>query len=43
MDFSFSAEQQMSAGVVRDLLADRCTGADLRRLMADGAARDAAR
>ena len=33
----------MSAGVVRDLLADRCTGADLRRLMADDVARDAGR
>jgi alkylation response protein AidB-like acyl-CoA dehydrogenase len=43
VDFSFSEEQQMSAGVVRDLLADRCTGADLRRLLADGAARDVGR
>ena len=43
MDFSFSEEQRMSAGVVRDLLAERCTGADLRRLLADGAARDAGR
>jgi alkylation response protein AidB-like acyl-CoA dehydrogenase len=43
VDFNFSEEQQMSAGVVRELLADRCTGADLRRLMTDGAARDAGR
>ena len=43
VDFSFSEEQRMSAGVVRDLLAERCTGADLRRLLAQGAARDAGR
>jgi alkylation response protein AidB-like acyl-CoA dehydrogenase len=43
VDFSFSEEQRMSAGVVRDLLAERCTGADLRRLLADGGARDAGR
>jgi alkylation response protein AidB-like acyl-CoA dehydrogenase len=43
MDFTFSEEQLMSAGVVRDLLADRCTGADLRKLMASGEPRDAAR
>ncbi|MDB5430237.1 MAG: hypothetical protein JWP35_1353 [Caulobacter sp.] len=43
MDFTFSEEQLMSAGVVRDLLADRCTGADLRRLMGSGEARDAGR
>jgi len=33
----------MGAGVVRELLAERCAGADLRRLLADGAARDAGR
>ena len=43
MDFTFTDEQLMTAGVVRDLLADRCTGADLRRLMAEDAPRDAAR
>ncbi|MFC3712563.1 acyl-CoA dehydrogenase family protein [Sphingoaurantiacus capsulatus] len=40
MDFTFSEEQLMVAGVVRDLLADRCTAADLRRLMAADAPRD---
>lgn len=43
MDFTFSDEQTMSAGVVRELLADRCAGADLRRLMESGEARDAGR
>lgn len=40
MDFTFSEEQIMAAGVVRELLADRCSGADLRRLMNAGGARD---
>ncbi len=37
MDFTFSDEQRMVADTVRALLADRCTGADLRRLMGEGA------
>jgi alkylation response protein AidB-like acyl-CoA dehydrogenase len=40
MDFRFTDEQQMTASVVRDLLTDLCQPADLRRLMASGAARD---
>jgi alkylation response protein AidB-like acyl-CoA dehydrogenase len=40
VDFTFSEEQRMSAEVVRELLADRCTGADLRGLIAAGGARD---
>lgn len=40
MDFRFTDEQEMMAGVVRDLLADLCQPADLRRLMASGDARD---
>jgi alkylation response protein AidB-like acyl-CoA dehydrogenase len=40
MDFAFSEEQQMAAESVRAALADLCTGADLRRLMASGEARD---
>lgn len=40
MDFRFTGEQEMTAGVVRDLLADLCQPADLRRLMEAGAARD---
>ena len=43
MDFRFSDEQEMTAGVVRDLLADLCQPADLRRLMTSGEARDAQR
>ncbi len=43
MDFTFSEEQRMSANVVREMLAERCAGADLRRLIAEGAARDEAR
>ena len=43
MDFRFTEEQEMTAGVVRALLADLCQPADLRRLMAEGAARDEAR
>lgn len=40
MDFRFSEEQTMMADVVRELLADVCQSADLRRLMDEGAARD---
>ncbi|WP_281985026.1 acyl-CoA dehydrogenase family protein [Thalassorhabdomicrobium marinisediminis] len=40
MEFHFTEEQDMTADVVRNLLADLCTPADLRRLMASGAARD---
>ncbi|MRX37304.1 acyl-CoA dehydrogenase family protein [Aminobacter sp. MDW-2] len=43
MDFRFSEEQTMTANVVRELLADVCQPADLRRLMGEGAARDEAR
>lgn len=43
MDFRFSEEQTMTADVVRELLADVCQPADLRRLMGEGAARDASR
>ncbi|HEY3695348.1 acyl-CoA dehydrogenase family protein [Phenylobacterium sp.] len=43
MDFAFSEEQLMAAESVRAALADLCTGADLRRLMASGEARDARR
>lgn len=43
MDFRFTEEQQMMAQTVRDLLADLCQPADLRRLMQSGAARDEAR
>ncbi|MBB6465249.1 alkylation response protein AidB-like acyl-CoA dehydrogenase [Aminobacter lissarensis] len=43
MDFRFSEEQTMTADVVRELLADACQPADLRRLMGEGAARDEAR
>jgi alkylation response protein AidB-like acyl-CoA dehydrogenase len=43
MDFRFTEEQEMTAGVVRELLADLCQPADLRRLMASGEARDANR
>jgi alkylation response protein AidB-like acyl-CoA dehydrogenase len=43
MDFAFSEEQQMAAESVRGALADLCAGADLRRLMASGEARDARR
>lgn len=43
MDFTFSEEQTMVVGVVRELLADSCTPADLRRLMNAGEARDADR
>lgn len=40
MDFRFTEEQEMTAGVVRDLLADLCQPADLRRLMMPGLPRD---
>ncbi len=40
MDFRFTEEQEMTAGVVRDLLADLCQPADLRRLMGSGTARE---
>jgi alkylation response protein AidB-like acyl-CoA dehydrogenase len=40
MEFVFSDEQLMAADSVKSALADLCTGADLRRLMAEGAARD---
>ena len=40
MDFRFTEEQQMMADTVRELLADLCQPADLRRLMQAGAARD---
>lgn len=40
MDFRFTEEQEMTANVVRELLADLCQPADLRRLMASGDARD---
>ncbi|TKT75766.1 acyl-CoA dehydrogenase family protein [Aquamicrobium sp. LC103] len=43
MDFRFTEEQEMTASVVRDLLADLCQPADLRRLMEAGEARDNAR
>ncbi|HET6971463.1 MAG TPA: acyl-CoA dehydrogenase family protein, partial [Phenylobacterium sp.] len=40
MDFTFSEEQRMAAEAVRSLLADRCAGADLRRLLAAESAFD---
>ncbi|WP_293861087.1 acyl-CoA dehydrogenase family protein [uncultured Alsobacter sp.] len=40
MDFRFTDEQLMMGSVLRDLLADLCQPADLRRLMAAGAPRD---
>lgn len=43
MDFTFSEEQLMTAEFVRTLLTDQCAGADLRRQMASGAAREAVR
>ena len=43
MDFRFTEEQQMMAGVLRDLLSDHCQPADLRRLMESDAVRDDAR
>jgi alkylation response protein AidB-like acyl-CoA dehydrogenase len=43
MDFRLTDEQEMLAETVSRLFADTCTGADLRRLLAENAARDAAR
>jgi alkylation response protein AidB-like acyl-CoA dehydrogenase len=43
MDFRLTDEQEMLAETVSRLFADSCTGADLRRLLAEGAARDAGR
>jgi alkylation response protein AidB-like acyl-CoA dehydrogenase len=43
MEFRFTEEQEMTAEVVRSLLADLCQPADLRRLMANGQPRDEAR
>lgn len=43
MDFAPSDEQRMAAESVRALLSDLCTGADLRRLLSTGAARDVVR
>lgn len=43
MDFTFSDEQRMAAEVLRALLDAECRPADLRRLLAAGAARDAGR
>ncbi|GAB5505897.1 MAG: acyl-CoA dehydrogenase family protein [Rhizobiaceae bacterium] len=43
MDFRFTDEQQMMAEAVRNLLADHCQSADLRRLMASGEPGDEAR
>jgi alkylation response protein AidB-like acyl-CoA dehydrogenase len=43
MDFRLTDEQQMLSEMASDLFADLCTGTDLRRLLASGAARDDAR
>jgi len=43
MDFRLTDEQQMLAETVQAMFADSCTGADLRRLLDSGEARDAAR
>ncbi|RZF64739.1 acyl-CoA dehydrogenase [Sphingomonas populi] len=43
MDFRLSDEQQMLAEMVGQMLAETCTGADLRRLLDGGEPRDAAR
>jgi len=40
MDFTFSEEQRMGAEVARQMFADHCTPAALRKLMASGAVRD---
>ena len=40
MDFTFSEEQVMMAGVVRDLLESECPASALRQLMAEGKAHD---
>jgi alkylation response protein AidB-like acyl-CoA dehydrogenase len=43
MGFTFSAEQKMTAGVVRDLLAAECTTAQLRKQLDSKTARDQSR
>ena len=43
MDFRLTDEQQMLATMIGEMLAENCTGADLRRLLDSGEARDAAR
>lgn len=43
MDFTFSDEQKMVAEMAQQMLADTCTPAQLRELMARGEARDSAR
>lgn len=43
MDFRFTDEQLMMADMVRGLLGERCSPADLRRLMGSGEQRDAGR
>jgi alkylation response protein AidB-like acyl-CoA dehydrogenase len=43
MDFRLTDEQQMLAEMVDQMLAETCTGADLRRLLESGEPRDAAR
>lgn len=43
MDFTLTDEQRMLADTVADLFGETCSGADLRRLLASGEARDAAR
>jgi alkylation response protein AidB-like acyl-CoA dehydrogenase len=43
MDFRLTDEQQMLAEMVGQMLAETCTGADLRRLLESGEPRDVAR
>jgi alkylation response protein AidB-like acyl-CoA dehydrogenase len=43
MDFRLTDEQQMLSDTVSELFGDTCSGADLRRLLASGAARDGVR
>ncbi|MEP9360418.1 acyl-CoA dehydrogenase family protein [Sphingomonas sp. KR3-1] len=43
MDFRLTDEQQMLAEMVGQMLAENCSGADLRRLLESGESRDAAR
>jgi len=43
MDFTFTEEQMMVAGMVRDLLDAECQASDLRTLMEAGSAHDAGR
>lgn len=40
MDFTFSDEQRMGADAAKQVLAEQCTMAALRKLMTDGAGRD---